>query len=61
MKNLDQESVRNKLIEKTKAFRQKNIATITGIPVEIISKFMNGKRDLYPESLEILNNYLDNH
>ena len=59
--NLSQESVRNKLLEKTKAFRQKNIATSTGIPVEIISKFMNGKRDLYPESLEILNNYLDNH
>ena len=61
--NLDQESVRNKLIEKTKAFRQKNIAKSTGIPVEILSKFMNNKlnKDLYPESLESLNNYLDNH
>lgn len=56
-----QESVRNKLLEKTYAFRQKNIATSTGIPVEIISKFMNGKRELYPESLEVLNNYLDSH
>lgn len=58
---LSQEIVRDKLLEKTYAFRQKNIATSTGIPVEIISKFMNGKRDLYPESLELLNNYLDNH
>lgn len=61
MEHLEQESVRTKLLEKTKAFRQKNIAISTGIPVEIISKFMNGKRDLYPESLEALNNYLDNH
>lgn len=58
---LSQESVRNKLLEKTNALRQQNIFESTGIPREIISKFMNGKRDLYPESLEILNNYLDNH
>lgn len=56
-----QEIVRTKLLEKTNAFRQQNISDSTGIPREIISKFMNGKRDLYPESLEILNNYLDNH
>ena len=56
-----QESVRDKLLEKTNAFRQQNIADSTGIPREIISKFMNHKRDLYPESLEALNNYLDNH
>lgn len=56
-----QENVRDKLLEKTYAYRQKNIATSTGIPVEILSKFMNGKRELYPESLEVLNNYLENH
>lgn len=56
-----QESVRNKLIEKTYAFRQKNISEVTGIPVEIISKFMNGKRELYDSSLQTLNDYLDNH
>ena len=58
---MEQEIVRKKLIEKTYAFRQKNIAVSTGIPVEILSKFMNRKRDLYPESLAILNDYLDNH
>lgn len=58
---ITQESVRDKLIKKTNAFRQKNIAVSTGIPVEIISKFMNGKRDLYVESLMILNDYLDNN
>lgn len=39
----------------------KFIAEETGIPREIISKFKNSKRDLYPESLEVLNNYLENH
>lgn len=58
---VNQESVRNKLLEKTNAYRQQNISDSTGIPREIISKFMNHKRDLYPESLEALNNYLDNH
>ena len=56
-----QENVRDKLLEKTYSYRQKNIATSTGIPVEILSKFMNGKRELYPESLEALNDYLDRH
>lgn len=58
---LTQESVREKLLDKTNAMRQKNICASTGIPREIISKFMNGKRDLYPESLSVLNEYLDNH
>lgn len=56
-----QQEVRERLLEKTKALRQKNISDSTGIPREIISKFMNGKRDLYPESLKALNDYLDNH
>lgn len=58
---MTQESVRNKLLEKTYAFRQKNISEATGIPVEIISKFMNGKRELYDSSLQDLNEYLDSH
>ena len=60
-KLITQESVRDKLLEKTNAVRQQNIAESTGIPREIISKFMNGKRELYPESLEVLNKYLDTH
>lgn len=56
-----QESVRNRLLEKTKAYRQKNISEATGIPVEIISKFMNGKRELYDSSLQLLNQYMDMH
>lgn len=56
-----QEEVREKLLEKTNAVRQQNISDATGIPREIISKFMNGKRELYPESLIALNEYLENH
>lgn len=56
-----QESVRKKLIEKTRAVRQRNIAEQTGIPREIISKFMNGKRELWESSLNALNEYLDSH
>ena len=59
--NLTQTEVREKLIEKTKGMKIKFIAEETGIPREIISKFKNSKRELYPESLEVLNNYLDNH
>ena len=58
---LTQEEVRKKLLDKTNAVRQRNISDSTGIPREIISKFMNNKRNLYPESLQILNDYLDNH
>lgn len=58
---VSQESVRIKLLDKTNAYRQQNISESTGIPREIISKFMNHKRDLYPESLKILNDYLDSH
>lgn len=58
---LTQAEVRAKLIEKSKGLKIKFIAEETGIPREIISKFKNCKRDLYPNSLEVLNNYLDNH
>lgn len=58
---ITQKEVREKLLEKTNAYRQYNISDATGIPREIISKFMHGKRDLYLESLQILNEYLDNH
>lgn len=56
-----QEEVRDKLLKKTNAVRQQNISQSTGIPREIISKFMNGKRELYPESLIALNDYLENN
>lgn len=58
---ITQESVRQKLLDKTNAMCQKNIAASTGIPVEMISRFKTGKRELWDSSLLALNEYLDNH
>lgn len=58
---ITQESVRQKLLDKTNAMCQQNIAKSTGIPKEMISRFKNGKRDLWDSSLNALNDYLDNH
>lgn len=58
---ITQESVRQKLLDKTDAMRQKNIAVATGIPKEMISRFMNGRRELWDSSLNALNEYLDSH
>lgn len=58
---ITQDNVREKLLEKTNAMRQQNIAKTIGVPREIISKFMNGKRDLWDSSLKALNDYLDTH
>ena len=58
---LTQESVREKLIEKCRGYKINYIAEQTGIPREIISKFKNQKRELFHDSLLILNEWLDNH
>lgn len=58
---ISQEIVREKLLEKTNAMRQQNIANSIGVPREMISKFMNGKRELWDSSLQALNDYLDTH
>lgn len=58
---ITQDNVREKLLEKTNAMRQQNIAKTIGVPREIISKFMNGKRDLWDSSLKALNDYLNTH
>lgn len=58
---ITQDNVREKLLEKTNAMRQQNIAKTIGVLREIISKFMNGKRDLWDSSLKALNDYLDAH
>ena len=58
---ITQDDVREKLIRKMQEGQQQYIAKQIGIPKQILSNFKTGKRDLYPESLEALNNYLDNH
>lgn len=59
---VEQNEVRNKLIEKCKGLKIKYIAEQIGVPREILSKFKTGKRqELYLESLLALNEFLDTH
>lgn len=59
---LEQNEVREKLIEKCKGLKIKYIAEQIGVPREILSKFKTGnRRELYLESLIALNEFLDNH
>lgn len=56
---LTQDDVREKLIEACKGVKIKYIAEKTGIPKEILSRYKNSRRELYPESLEKLNKFLE--
>lgn len=58
---ITQEQVRTKLIEKLVQGQQKYIAKQINIPYQVLSNFKTGKRDLYPESLQALNEYLNKH
>lgn len=58
--DISQEEVRQKLLRKIEEGQQQYIAKQIGIPKQILSNFKTGKRDLYPESLIALNDYLDN-
>ena len=61
MTDLVQEEVRQKYIERIVREKQSYISKVTGIPAPVLSAFKKGKKTLYAESLEKLNNYLDNH
>lgn len=56
---LTQEEVRSKYKERLIRERQDWISKVTGIPTPVLSCFKNGKKELWPESLEKLNAYLD--
>ena len=58
---ITQEQVRTKLIEKLVQGQQQYIAKQINIPYQVLSNFKTGKRDLYPESLQALNEYLNKH
>lgn len=58
---ISQEEVRKKLLQKLEEGQQQYIAKQIGIPKQILSNFKTGKRELYPESLLALNDYLDKH
>lgn len=56
---MTQEEVREKFCKRVVRERQDYISKVTGIPTSILSNFKNGKRDLWTESLKVLNAYLD--
>ncbi|WP_458397513.1 hypothetical protein [Anaerotignum sp.] len=56
---ITQEEVREKLRERVKREKQTYIANQIGVPTPIISAFKLGRKDLYPEHLMKLNEYLD--
>lgn len=60
MTDLIQEEVRQKYIERIVREKQSYISKVTGIPAPVLSEFKNGRKTLYKESLEALNNYLEN-
>ena len=61
MANISQEEVRRKLIKTVEREKRSYIAKQIGVPKQVISAFKLGKKDLYPETLLSLNNYLENH
>ena len=58
---ITQDSVRKKLIEKCEGLKVQYIAKQVGIPVDIVSKFKNNRRELWEESLIKLNAFLDKY
>lgn len=56
-----QDIVRKKLIERCKRERQFYIAQQLGISSQSLSNFKQGVRNLSPETLEALNDYLNDH
>lgn len=57
---LTQENVRKKFIERVEREKQTYIAKQIGVPKQVLSAFKLGKKDLYPESLQALSDYLEN-
>ena len=56
---ITQEEVREKLKERVEREKQVFIANQIGVSKQVISDFKMGKKDLYPEHLMKLNEYLD--
>lgn len=55
---MTQEELREKYKERLKREKQRYIAQVTGVNEGVLSKFKNGKIDLYPHLFEKLEKYL---
>lgn len=58
---MSQEETRQKYIERLIREKQTYISSVTGIPAPVLSEFKAGRKTLHSESLQALNDYLDNH
>ena len=56
---ITQESVREKLLDRTGRETQLSVAENIGVPCKIISEFKKGKKVLWDDTLIALNDYLD--
>lgn len=56
---MTQQSVRERYIKRIEREKQIYIANVTGIPTSVLTQFKQGKKELFPESLQMLNDYLD--
>lgn len=58
---MNQENVREKIkqIIQDKGIMQSFLCRKIGIPASVMSQFVHGKKELYPEHLEALNNYME--
>lgn len=57
---MTQEEVRELLIKRVESEKQTYIARQIGVPKQVLSAFKLGKKELYPESLAKLEEYLLN-
>ena len=55
---MTQEELREKYKERLKREKQRYIAQVTGVNEGVLSKFKNGKIDLYPYLFEKIEKYL---
>ena len=58
---VSQDEVREKLKERVIREKQSYIAKQINVPKQVLSAFKLGKKNLYPESLLALNEYLENN
>lgn len=56
---MTQQSVRERYIKRIEREKQIYIANVTGIPTSVLTQFKQGKKELFQESLQTLNDYLD--
>lgn len=56
---MTQQSVRERYIKRIIREKQIYISNVTGIPTSVLTQFKQGKKELFPESLQTLNDYLD--